>query len=28
MKRSVIAATVLASLFMSAGSFAAEGSTE
>ncbi|HCJ9719029.1 TPA: fimbrial protein YehD [Escherichia coli] len=28
MKRSIIAATVLASLFMSAGSFAAEGSTE
>lgn len=28
MKRSVIAVTVLASLFMSAGSFAAEGSTE
>ncbi len=28
MKRSVIAATVLASLFMSAGLFAAEGSTE
>ena len=28
MKRSVIEATVLASLFMSAGSFAAEGSTE
>ncbi|HHK8902876.1 TPA: fimbrial protein YehD [Escherichia coli] len=28
MKRSVIAATVLASLFMSAGSFAAEGSTD
>ncbi|WP_320905392.1 fimbrial protein YehD [Escherichia coli] len=28
MKRSVIAATVLASLFMSAGSFAAAGSTE
>ncbi|HFI6898413.1 fimbrial protein YehD [Escherichia coli] len=28
MKRSVIAATVLASLFMSAGSFAAEGSSD
>lgn len=28
MKRSIIAATVLASLFMSAGSFAEEGSTE